>query len=395
MSTTTVTVSDNSSASLGNGNTNVVAGNNDVINAGNGNDTVTGGTKDTVTIGNGNDVVSVGANAKVTAGNGTDTLAAGTSSSIAAGNGNDTISAGDNSSVQAGNGNDSITVGSNSSVQAGNGSDVIRAGAQSTIVVGNGNSTIYMGASDTVTVGKGTDQFVIQPTSTLSLIAPNSLTFNEDSSVALNIGATLAGTGFGHEIIYGFSSASDQIVFNTSQFANSAAVLAAASQVGQNTVITADAADTITLQNVKLSSLTANDFACVGVGSAPNVVITISGLPAGVSLSNNSGPLQIVNGSITLTQAQLAGLTISANDALSASLSVTATNTATGASVTGQLKLVVNEVATAPTLSAPESLSVTEGGTIALGISASAAEVDHNSPSILISGLPSDATLLS
>src|SRR6202044_2543994 len=113
---------------------------------------------------------------------------------------------------------------------------------------------------------------------------------------------------------------------------NFTAVMADAKQVGQNTVITLDASDTITLEGVSKSSLQSKDFTFVGGGSGSGTLsVTISGIPSGVSLSDSSGPLTVTNGGITLTSAQLAGLTLKAGEVTTATLLATATNTTTGA----------------------------------------------------------------
>src|SRR5262249_3102773 len=159
-------------------------------------------------------------------------------------------------------------------------------------------------------------------------------------ALAINAGST--GFGFGNETILGFNTSKDVIQLNTSQFANFAAVLASMKQVGSNTVITGDAADTITLDGVKASSLTASDFSFV---NNTNTSVKISGIPAGVTLSDTAGPLTITNGTVTLTQAQLAGLTLKAGEVTSAVLTVTATDTTSGNSVTQSVALSVNPVA--------------------------------------------------
>src|SRR5262249_28116727 len=53
------------------------------------------------------------------------------------------------------------------------------------------------------------------------------------------------------------------------------------------------------------------------------------------------------------------------------------------------IAVTVHETADAPTLAAPATLGVVFGGSVALGITASAAEADQNAPSIQISGLGS------
>ena len=71
------------------------------------------------------------------------------------------------------------------------------------------------------------------------------------------------GSSLGNDVITGFQatgSSHDILQFSQSTFANFAAVLAHAAQVGSNVVITVDAADTVTLANVHLSSLQKTDI---------------------------------------------------------------------------------------------------------------------------------------
>jgi hypothetical protein len=60
---------------------------------------------------------------------------------------------------------------------------------------------------------------------------------------------------FGLNTITNYNSNKDIIELDHTQFANVAAVQHASHQVGADTVITADAADTITLTGVSLSNL--------------------------------------------------------------------------------------------------------------------------------------------
>ena len=71
------------------------------------------------------------------------------------------------------------------------------------------------------------------------------------------------GPGFGRDVVADFAAnggSSDQIEFSTSVFANFSAVQAAMAQVGANVVITYDANNTITLNNVSFARLDASDF---------------------------------------------------------------------------------------------------------------------------------------
>jgi hypothetical protein len=293
-------------------------------------------------IGNQNAAVTDGNNSLILAGNGNDTLIAGASSIVTAGNGSDKITVGANGIIIAGNGNDTLTSGANSLITVGNGNDTITAGANSLIVAGNGNDTVHLGANNIVTVGNGKDTFVLPSSSQVTLSTPSSLAVNEDGAVALAIGVGSSGFGFGNEAILGFNASNDKLQFNTSQFANFAAVMASAKQVGNDAVITGDASDTIVLSGVRLSSLTASDFSFT---STSNISVTISGIPAGVTLSDTAGTVAVTNGSATLTQAQLAGLTLKAGEVTAATLTVTATDASTGHSVSKTIALSVNPVA--------------------------------------------------
>jgi hypothetical protein len=60
--------------------------------------------------------------------------------------------------------------------------------------------------------------------------------------------------------INNFNTSKDTIVFNHALFANFAAVLGATTQVGSDTVIRADANDSVTLTNTIASTLSSNNF---------------------------------------------------------------------------------------------------------------------------------------
>ena len=69
--------------------------------------------------------------------------------------------------------------------------------------------------------------------------------------------------GFGKDTITGFvatGAAHDTIDFSTAAFANFAAVHSHMAQSGANVIITLDSADTITIKNTTVASLTAADF---------------------------------------------------------------------------------------------------------------------------------------
>src|SRR5206468_630244 len=104
----------------------------------------------------------------------------------------------------------------------------------------------------------------------------------------------------------------------------------------------------------------------------------------------------IVNGSVTLTTAQLAGLTLHAADDDSASLTLSvqahaAEGATTADSATQTIALTVNPVAEAPVLAASDALaassSVNEDGSVALTITPHYALSLHAALPISISGL--------
>jgi len=66
--------------------------------------------------------------------------------------------------------------------------------------------------------------------------------------------------GFGQDVITDFTIGSDVIELDDGMFADFAAVQAAATGSGNNTIIALDASNTITLQNVALANLHQNDF---------------------------------------------------------------------------------------------------------------------------------------
>jgi Ca2+-binding RTX toxin-like protein len=175
-------------------------------------------------------------NETITAGNGTDVIFGGPNDTIKAGNGGDTIYSGANSSITAGVGDDAVTAGANSTIKLGNGNDTVIAGANSTITVGGGNDNIFAGANDLINLGTGHDTVAFGE-------SPNPITI-------------------GNETIKGFNPAYDILQFNPALLSNYATALQNhdIKQVGANTVIQIDSTDSVTLDNVKATALTANNF---------------------------------------------------------------------------------------------------------------------------------------
>jgi hypothetical protein len=105
------------------------------------------------------------------------------------------------------------------------------AGIASTLVAGSGADTLIVtgNAGTTMTGGAGSD----------TLAFPNVM---------------------GHDTVTNFGTAKDTLQFNASLFANFAAAMTDASQVGANTVFTIDADDSVTLDSITKASLTASNF---------------------------------------------------------------------------------------------------------------------------------------
>jgi hypothetical protein len=125
--------------------------------------------------------------------------------------------------------------GSGATHGAGNGDAVDalfgNAGVASTLVAGNGGDTLYVtGTAGTIlTGGTGHDTFAF----------PNVM---------------------GHDEVTNFGTPEDTLQFNATLFSNFTAAMNHASQSGANTVFTIDANDTVTLDNVTKTSLTAGNF---------------------------------------------------------------------------------------------------------------------------------------
>jgi Ca2+-binding RTX toxin-like protein len=151
---------------------------------------------------------------------------------INGGNGDDHLAGGDgNDSISGGNGNDALVGGRGSDMlNGGNGNDVLSAGAGNDVLTGgNGNDILRGGSGDDYLAGGNGN----------------------------NIFAFAA--GFGHDTVSDFGH-DDRIEFDGGVFQNFAAVQAASHQVGNDTVITLDAGNSIVLQHVSMSSLHASNF---------------------------------------------------------------------------------------------------------------------------------------
>ncbi|SCB38997.1 beta strand repeat-containing protein [Rhizobium hainanense] len=237
-----------------------------------GNDTIVGfDYDDTITGGRGDDLLKGGA--------GNDTYI------YSRGDGNDTI---DESIVNQGNADKLVLTNINPSdvTLVRNGNDVTLVIAESTAGAGDGGSILLK--SELVTSNAvGVEQIVFADGTTWNRAAMNANVSyvggtNGNDTIAGTSGNDLILTGLGSDTITGgggndvfvfkpdfgrdtitdFSAGAgvgDILEFDNSLFVDFEAVLAAAAQIGKDTVITYDAENTITLKNVALSSLHEDD----------------------------------------------------------------------------------------------------------------------------------------
>ena len=205
----------------------------------------------TITVGDASTVIDASAgNETVVAGNGDNTITGGPNDKIMTGNGKNTITAGANDVIKAGTGNNTITGAANDDITVGRGNNTITGGAHNTITVGNGSNIITVGSDNDVRLGTGANTLIFKQT------APSQ---------------------FGNVTIEGFDPSRDVIQFDTSVFANFAAVKAHAKHINGNTVITLDNNDTITLTGIYLSSLQASEFAFASSSGATVTIDPVDG----------------------------------------------------------------------------------------------------------------------
>jgi Ca2+-binding RTX toxin-like protein len=162
--------------------------------------------------------------------------------------------------IYLGGGADTVYLGNDGeTVFAGTGTATIFGGTGAdTITGGAGNDVINGGGgNDTLTGGGGADTFIFQP-------------------------------GVGTAVVTDFSSAQGDVIDldNFGTFSSLSDVLAAAAQVNNDTVITLGSGESVTLQNVQLSSLTAADFEFT---VSPISVTGLLTIPVGQNLTFN-GP---------------------------------------------------------------------------------------------------------
>jgi Ca2+-binding RTX toxin-like protein len=227
---------------------------NDAMNGGNGNDNLNGGDgNDSISGGNGKDILVGGrGDDNMSSGNDNDSLDGGLGNdSLGGGNGKDILTGGAGNDLLDGGNDDDVMDGGlgNDSLSGGNGDDIMDAGAGSdTLNGGNGKDTVDGGdGNDDLEGGSGNDRLA-------------GGTGNDELTGGVGDDQLVFHTGFGHDVATDFNSRDDVIVFYDGLFGNPEAVLAASQQVGDDTVITLDANNSVVLENVSLQSLSANDF---------------------------------------------------------------------------------------------------------------------------------------
>ncbi|WP_210247285.1 endo alpha-1,4 polygalactosaminidase [Blastochloris sulfoviridis] len=286
------------------------AAGNDVLNGGAGNDCINGGAgadilcggagADTLDYSTDTSGVSVtliyGAAAWVSGGEAEGDIAT-LFENVVGGTGNDVLTGDSRANHLVGNDGDDILIGGagsdtlidwsgNNTFIGGAGADIMSGSAEGIDTVSYADSpisskgagvTVRLGSGGSVTVAAGarTDAAgdrIAYIDNIIGSRGRDTLTGNELAN-RLEGGAgadTLAGgggadtfvfeAGFGNDRITDFGVADDVIQFDSDLFADYAAVLAAASQVGADTVIAFDAENTLTLANVEKSSLLLANF---------------------------------------------------------------------------------------------------------------------------------------
>jgi Ca2+-binding RTX toxin-like protein len=235
----------------------------DTLNGGNGNDILDGGAgKDNMTGGLGDDSYYVdNSGDKITeaAGQGTDSILTTLANYTIDKNVENLVFTGTGAFAGRGNDGDNFIFGAagNDTLQGDKGNDtLVGNGGNDQLDGGDGNDTLFGGAgNDTLLGGKGTDRLEGGSGNDI-------LTGGEDSDTFV----FKPGLGSDHVTDFATAGAAHDVLELSSTFASFAAMTAAGAiqQVGASTVITLDAdpahLDQVTLDNVKIATLTADHF---------------------------------------------------------------------------------------------------------------------------------------
>jgi serralysin len=262
------------------------AAGNDTLNGGAGADTMIGGTGDdtyivdiatdvvTEAVGEGTDTVKTGLTALTLAANVENLVYTGTGSftgtgnalanTITGGNGNDTLNGGAGAdTLIGGTGNDIYIVDSAADIileNVGEGTDTVRTALASYTLAANVENLVSTGTAAFAGTGNELDNLIVGGG------GANTLTGGAGNDILVGGAAAdffVYAPNWGHDTITNFvaaGTAHDIIKIDHTIFADWASLLAASSQSGSDTIMTADSDNTITLKNVAATSLQAADF---------------------------------------------------------------------------------------------------------------------------------------
>jgi Ca2+-binding RTX toxin-like protein len=131
--------------------------------------------------------------------------------------------------------------------------DMLEIYGNATLGTGNSDSINYLydfsSVASTLKAGSGADSLCVYGTAGTTLTGGA----GKDTFIFAN-------KLMGQDTVTNFSAKKDVLQFNSSLFANFAAAMADAKQVGANTVFTIDGHDSVTLQNVAKTGLAASNF---------------------------------------------------------------------------------------------------------------------------------------
>ncbi|WP_400771523.1 beta strand repeat-containing protein [Methylosinus sporium] len=147
-----------------------------------------------------------------------------------------------------GSGN-AINLGSGSVLGVNSSGNSIVSGTNDTIFLNSGSGNVANASYDTFALGSNVNVDIFGNGDTIYFGAANQVNSNGDSNTFV------FQSNFGHDSISGFNS-TDALRVDHTAFADWSHLLGATQQVGSDTVITLDAADSITLKNFAVTSLT-------------------------------------------------------------------------------------------------------------------------------------------
>jgi hypothetical protein len=256
-------------------------------------------------------------------------------------------------------------------------------GKPATVTYGNGETAIYTYDSD------GSLHDIAVTGVTGEAFTSYDITYNADGSIHDIDYVGVSGQPYvSVDVIYGVNGQP-----STATYSNGMTETWTYNSDGSVTVTFA-VPPTLTIANHSLA-IGEDGTVALGIAETPfnagdTILITVAGVPADAMLSAgiNNG-----NGTWTLTPDQLVGLTLKAGEVATATLTVTATDTAgLPASAPPQTIMLTVEPAAPALAIANHSLSVKEDGTVGLGVSETPFD-PRDEVLVTITGVPSDAML--